>query len=163
MSEWRKRVVDGVPLPFLTRPHELTIAGVLAVVGAPALFGALPGQDSPYNPIPDPLWHGWGGWMVLAAVLTIVGVFTNRVRMEWTGQLLAGYGLVFFSAILASLGGLRDTYPTVLVFVLLAMVSWWRCFKLSSASYVQYRLARAARYAHVQVAEKQKKERRGHE
>lgn len=163
-GQWRKRVVDGVPLPFLTRPHELTISLVLAVLGVPALLGILPGQGSPGDPIPFWVWHGWGAVMGLASGLTIWGVFTSRVRMEWTGQLLAGYGLAFFVGILASLGGFLNTYPTILTFTLMALVSWWRCFKLSSASYVQYRLTRAARHAHVRVAmEQESREGRRHE
>lgn len=155
---WRQRVVDAVPLPLLTRPHELTIAAIIFVLGFPALLGLLPGQQHPDNPIPPWLWGGWGFAMTVASVFTIWGVFSNRVRMEWAGQLLAGYGLAFFAAVIGRLGGLAETYPTVLVFMLMAIVSWWRCFKLKSASYVQYRLTRAARRAHVKVAEEQSRE-----
>lgn len=160
-GDWRRRIVDAVPLPFLTRPHELAIALVLLVLGVPALMGLLPSQEHPLNPVPFWVWRGWGATMTGASVATIVGVFTNRVRMEWSGQLLAGYGLVFFTGILVALAGFSQTYPTVLVFLILAVVSWWRCFKLSSASYIQHRLTQAARHAHVRVANEQRGRRHG--
>lgn len=152
---WRARIVDAVPLPFLTRPHELAISLVLLVLGAPALAGLLPGQAS--GTLPWMTLEVWGGVMVLASGLTWHGVFTNRVRWEWTGQLLAGYGLVFFSGLLTAAGGLAMTWPTVVAFTILAIVSWWRCFKISSAAHIQYRLTRAARHAHV-VAEQERVE-----
>lgn len=154
-GKWRAKVVDSVPLPALTHAHELAITGVLLVMGAPAMLGLLPGQGTPEDPLHFPMWEMWGTSMVASALLTHWGIFHNRPRAEWAGQMLAGWGLFFWSIVLLALLGL-ESYVTILVFLSLATVSWWRAFKITSAPYVQHRLTEAARLAHIRATEERK-------
>lgn len=145
--------MDGVPLPFLTHAHELAIALVVLILGAPAIFGALPGQGQTGDPIDSRAWSFWGLSLTASWALTFWGVFRARPRAEWTGQLIAGYGLAFWAAILWSAVGIANVWPTVLVFGVLSAVSFWRAFKITSLSYIQHRLTQAARQAHVRATE----------
>jgi hypothetical protein len=144
----RMWVVDHAPVALLTHAHEVAVALVLLVMGVPAAMGALPGQGE--AGIPSWAWHLWSWALILGAGGTIVGLFTSRPRAEWVGQMLAGWGLGLFAYRLAFLG-LQYTYPTVLTFAVLASVSWWRAWKITSVALVQHRLTRAAREAHRQV------------
>lgn len=157
-NRWRARIVDWVPLPFLTHAHELATAVIILVMGLPAALGLLPGQGTEHDPLPFPMWETWGASMVLASVATIWGVFASRPRMEWSGQMLTGWGLLFWAGVLAALDA--ASYVTVGVFVTLSLVSFWRAFKITSQPFVQYRLTKAAKAAHVRVREEQPGRRR---
>lgn len=156
---FRARVVDGVPLPLLTHAHELAIATVLLVLGAPALLGLLPNQGTPGDPLPPHMWEVWGVTMVVSTLLTFWGVFRSRPRKEWAGQLLAGYGLSFWSVVYGVASHGRG-WPSVTVFGILALVSFWRAFKITSQPFIQHRLASAARDAHVRVSDEKTGRRR---
>lgn len=149
---WRIKVVDGVPLPLLTHAHELAISLVILSMGVPAMLGIIPGQGTPADPLPFPMWEVWGGGMTASAVLTNWGIFRNRPRMEWSGQMLAGWGLFFWTWVLLVFLG-PGSFITLLVFLTMAFVSWWRAFKITSAPYIQHRLTEAAREAHVRATE----------
>lgn len=144
----RMWVIDRVPVPFLTQAHELAISVVLLVLAVPAILGLLPGQRD--AGVPDWAWRSWAATMIVSATFTWWGLLRNRPRVEWIGQLAAGWGLALFSFRLATLG-LEYTYPTVLTFLTLATVSWWRAFKITSVALVQHRLTAAAREAHRRV------------
>lgn len=154
---WRARVIDAAPVGFLTRSHELAVSLLLAALGAPALLDLLPGQSR----AGIPLWEfqAWGGAMVLSGALTWWGVLRNRPRAEWGGQIIAGWALAYFVGILASLS-FTATLPSIITFGLLAVVSWWRAFKITSAAFVQHRLIREARDAHMAVRDVTGKARR---
>lgn len=144
----RMWLVDHAPVALLTHAHEVAVALVLLAMGVPAALGALPGQGA--TGIPSWAWSLWSGAMIAGALGTIGGLFTARPRWEWTGQMLAGWGLALFAYRLAFLG-LEYTYPTVLTFTILASVSWWRAWKITGVALVQHRLTREAREAHRQV------------
>lgn len=144
----RMWVVDHVPVAFLTQAHELAIALVVLSLAVPAVLGALPGQG--VAGVPGWAWQAWGWSTIVGATSTWYGALRSRPRVEWAGQLVTGWSLSLFAIRLTTLG-LAATYPTVSVFLVLAVVSWWRAFKITNVALVQHRLTRAAREAHIRL------------
>lgn len=147
--DFRAWVINHAPIPLLTHAHEVGISVALAVVALPLLGGA----DGPPS-IHQQVYHwvavGWAWALLASGFLTIVGLFTNRPRLEWAGQLFTGHSLTFYAFALV-LGAGRDGILASSIFGILGLVSYWRSFKITHAPLVQARLLSAARSAHELV------------
>lgn len=143
--ESRAWLIGHAPLPLLTHAHEVGLSVALAIVAMPLLGGAK-GPPSIHQQVTNWVAIGWAWCLLVSAILTIWGLFANRPRMEWAGQLFMGYGLTFYAAALA-FGAGWDGFRASTIFGILGLVSFWRAFKIVNATLVQARLAEAARYA----------------
>lgn len=158
--DWRARVVDRVPLTMLTHAHEVGIAVALILVGFPYAMGGQPKPDSVHSQVPHFLAVGWSWSLLLGGTLTLVGLFANRPRAEWGGQLWLGYALTFYAGALIAKAGWSG-FLAASIFGVLGAVSWWRSFKITNQGYVQHRLVREARDAHEKaIAERTIRENR---
>lgn len=148
---WRARIIDKVPLPLLTHAYEIGLAVILAVMAIPVVLGRS-APASIHSQMPHWMVLGWGWGLLLASTFTLLGVFLYRPRMEWSGQLWMGYTLGIYAAALAwNTQDLASAAVAVAVFAALALIGFWRSFKISSAPYLQHRLAREARDAHIKA------------
>lgn len=137
----RVAAVERVPLPFLTNAHELALAGALILLGAALLLQeAQPG--SVVSQVPPWMVTGWSLMLLAGGVFTVWGVFRNRTRREWAGQVFTGWGCAFYAFAVGISIPFSQGAVVVLVFSLLAVVSWWRAFKITMAPWVQMRLAK---------------------
>lgn len=149
---FRMRLVDNVPLPFLTHAYEIAVALVLTAIALPVAL-AMVSPKSIHTLVPGWMAYGWGVFMVAGAIATVVGIFMPRPRLEWVGQIVLGYTLTFYSVALSAYALKMDTSSLetagvpIAVFMALGAVAFWRAFKITSAPYVQHRLAREARDA----------------
>lgn len=148
---WRARVVDAVPLPFLTHAYETAVAVVLCFIALPVVSGGV-AATSIHAEVPGWMAVAWGCGLFAGAAMTLLGLFTHRPRLEWAGQLFLGYALTFYAAAITLNAPWDRGGVSVLVFGGLGVTAWWRAFKIASAPYVQYRLNREARAVHVQTA-----------
>lgn len=145
-QDWRARIVDRAPLPLLTHAHEVGLSIALLVIALP-LLGGDPAPPSIHSQVPEAMATFWAWALVGGSVLTIWGLFANRPRVEWGGQLWLGYALTFYALALVWGAGAAGFLASA-VFGVLGLVSWWRAFKITSAAQVQHRLVQAARHAH---------------
>lgn len=144
-------IVDRVPLPFLTNPHELALAIVLGFLGVGLLVGPVnPGSVS--EQVPHALRDGWAWSLLLGGILTVHGLFADRPRSEWVGQMLTGWGCFFYAVVLLGTVDLTVSAVSGGVFLVLGIAAWWRAFRITATAYVQYRLTEAARAAHQRAA-----------
>lgn len=139
-------MVGHVPIPLLTNAHEVGISVVLMIVAAPLLGGA-DGPPSIHQQVPPALAIGWAWLLLLSGALTLWGLFANRPRMEWAGQLFMGHGLTFYALALV-LGAGWEGFLASSIFGILGLVSWWRAWKITHAPLIHARLVSAARSAH---------------
>lgn len=139
-------VIDHAPIPLLTHAHEVGISVVLVIVSAPLLGGAS-GPPSIHQQVYNWVAIGWAWALLIGAVLTLVGLFGSRPRMEWAGQLFMGHGLSFYALALV-LGAGWEGFLASSIFGILGLVSYWRSYKISHAPLVHYRLVQEARNAH---------------
>lgn len=153
MSRWqdarsraRAWVVDHAPLPLLTNAHEVGISVALMLVALPLLGGA-EGPPSIHQKVEPWMAIGWAWTLVASGFLTLWGLFGHRPRLEWAGQLFAGWGLSFYALALVLATG-RQGFLASAIFGVLGLVSWWRAWKITNAPLVQARLVKAARAAH---------------
>lgn len=145
LQRLRVWVVGHAPIPLLTHAHEVGISVVLAIVAAPLLGGAA-GPPSIHQQVYNWVAIGWAWVLLVSAVLTIWGLFSNRTRLEWAGQLFMGHGLTFYAfALIFSAGW--DGLLASSIFGILGLVSWWRAFKITNAPLIAARLALAVRSA----------------
>jgi len=151
-DDWRKRVVDRAPIPFLTQAHEVFLAVALLVIGTGLLVSPVAPQ-SVHSRVPFWMSNGWAFCLFAGSVLTLWGLFANRPRMEWGGQLLLGWGTFFYAVAILTGPPLSQGGVSGLVFLGVALVSWWRAFKITSMPFIQHRLTQAAREAHVRATE----------
>lgn len=154
-TEWRKRVIDRAPIPLLTQAHEVFLAVALLIIGAGLAFGPV-NPESVVSRVPEWMSQGWALTLFTGSVLTLWGLFGNRPRLEWGGQLLLGWGTFFYAVAILTGPPLAQGAVSGSVFLGVAFVSWWRSFKITSAPLLQYRLTRAAREAHVRATDERR-------
>jgi len=157
---WRARVVDRAPVALLTHAYEVLVAIALVLVGF-GLVADLVEATSVHAQVPNWMAEGWGWSLFLGSALTLVGLFQNRPRMEWAGQMMNGWGTFFYSMALYTGFPLTQGGVVASIFLAIALTAWWRAFKISSAAYIQYRLTMAAREAHVRASIQRNTERSG--
>lgn len=139
----RAKIVDRVPVPFLTSAHELFLGFACAVIGvAVVVQEARPGSIT--SQVPAWMVAFWGWSILLGGSTTWVGIFRPWPRIEWSGQLLIGYGCAFYSTAVGTALPFAQGAVVVVVFGGLAATSWWRSFKITSQPLVQARLNREA-------------------
>jgi hypothetical protein len=148
LETWRIWVVDHAPLPLLTHAHEVFLAAAMVIIGGGLVFGDVrPG--SVHSSVPAWLADAWGYGILAGGILTLLGMFgfrrwlTPQPRMEWAGQLLLGYSCGFYTVALLH-ADFNSTAVAGLVFGGLALVSFWRSWKITSEPYIRHRLAREA-------------------
>lgn len=152
-AKWRRWLVDRAPLPLLTHAHEAFLAVAVFIIGGGLIVGDVrPGSVS--SQVPGWINLGWAWALFAGSAFTLWGLFQDRPRMEWAGQMLLGWGSAFYSLALASAVPFSQGGVNVLIFAGLALVSWWRSFKITSIALIQQRLTDAAREAHVRVQER---------
>lgn len=146
----RRWTINRVPLPLLTNSHELALAAVMALLGLALLVQEVrPG--SVVSQVPQWMVTVWSVMLLAGGVTTVWGVFRSRLRIEWTGQVLIGWGCAFYSLAVSQYAGATEGGVVVAVFAMLSIVSHWRAFKLIMSPYVQARLARDSTFAALQA------------
>ena len=152
-DRWRAWIVDRVPLALLTHAHEAFLAVAVFIIGGGLVMGDVrPGSVA--SQVPEWINMTWAWFLFSGSVSTLWGLFQDRPRAEWAGQMLLGWSCFFYSGAIYGGVGLRSGGVVFAVFLGLALVSWWRAFKITSVAYVQRRLAMAAREAARKVREK---------
>lgn len=146
----RRWIIDHAPIPLLTHAHELFLSGAVFLIGMALVFGDVaPGSVTSQVPA----WQSnlWALTLFIGSGLTIWGLFGNRPRLEWSGQILLGYGCAFYAAALAIGIPLNQSGVVFAIYTGLSAVSFWRAFNITSAPLVQKRLTLAARHAHIRA------------
>lgn len=159
-ASWRERIICRAPMPLLTQAHEVFIAVAVFLIGLGMIFGPVR-PESVAGQVPHLISVGWAWDLFAGSAFTLWGLFRNYPRAEWSGQMFLGWGAGFYTVAIflnvpfdlgAVVGG---------IFAALALVSWWRAFKISSAPYIQKRLVEET--THRQRSATEARERRsGH-
>lgn len=150
----RRWLIDRAPLPLLTKAHEIALSIALVIIGvALVLEEAQPGSVT--SQVPHWVALIWAWAILLGGVATLWGIFGSRTRIEWFGQTATGHGCAFYSLAVATALPLRTGFVVVMIFAVLALVSWWRAFKLTMMPYVQERLARETTKAALRLRREQ--------
>lgn len=141
----RRWTVDHAPLPLLTHAHEVFLAGTVVLLGGALVLGGVqPG--SVHSEVPHWMATGWGWSLLAGGILTLIGVFSTAPhggpRTEWAGQLLIGWGCMFYSAALYLSGPFEQVGVASGIFLGLSAVSFWRAFKITSERHIAHRMAR---------------------
>lgn len=129
-AKLRAKVIERAPMALLTNAHEIALA-----VGL--FFFALPliATDSPPRISTAAIWPLL---VAISGVATVYGVVKHKARFEWAGQLITGWTLAFYAFfVILDHGGYSAA-----VWILFAVASWWKAFRISSAVLVQKRLSR---------------------
>lgn len=144
-------MVDHLPLPLLTHAYEVGLSVVFALLALPALDGRI-ASSSIHAAFPYWMAQAWAVALLVSAVGTLLGLFFHRPRLEWLGQNWMGWTLTVYG--LAILIAARNKDSAVIVgavFLTLGAIGFLRSFKVTSAPYIQYRLAKEAQEATIRA------------
>lgn len=150
LASWRAKVVDRAPVAMLTHAYEVLVALALVIVGF-ALVADFVNPESVHSQVPEWMADGWGWTLFIGSGLTLSGLFSTAPRREWAGQMLTGWGTFFYSLALCG-ADVRGANLSATIFLAIALVAWWRAFKITSTPYIQHRLTQEARKAHVRAS-----------